>query len=213
MSRHNHPVSESRWSEVEAAIAAAPYPVDVLPPDPPSSQLCLDRLGITTRSWLGAVVAHTGGLLIDHGWLRVLGGGGGPLPDVASQAEPALKLLVVAHDVLGGQFAWVESQPGAGATVHYFGPDSLSWEDLGRSYSDWLAAMLAGALTDFYDSLRWPGWEADVAAVSPDHGLHTLPPPWMAVEDPSTISRKSVPMPELIALHHEFARQLGDRPG
>jgi hypothetical protein len=27
---------------------------------------------------MGAIVYHTGGLLIDHGWLRILGGGGHP---------------------------------------------------------------------------------------------------------------------------------------
>jgi hypothetical protein len=33
---------------------------------------------------LGAVALNCGGLLIDHGWLRILGGGGRGLPDLAT---------------------------------------------------------------------------------------------------------------------------------
>jgi hypothetical protein len=34
----------------------------------------LEWLQVSTRSPLGAIALHTGGLLVDHGWLRVLGG-------------------------------------------------------------------------------------------------------------------------------------------
>ena len=55
------------WPEVEAAIAAAPYPVEVLDADPRRADLELQRVQVTTRSWLGAVVHRTGGLVVDHG--------------------------------------------------------------------------------------------------------------------------------------------------
>jgi hypothetical protein len=61
----------SAWDEVLTAIRSAPSPVEVAPADPTRAEQCLTRLGITRRSWLGAVTAQTGGLLIDHGWLRV----------------------------------------------------------------------------------------------------------------------------------------------
>ncbi len=93
-------MDHSAWDEISAAIAQAPYPVQQLPPDKAHAEAALARLGITTRSWLGAVVANTGGLSIDHGWLRVLGGGGGGLPDVATAADAATHRLVVAYDVL-----------------------------------------------------------------------------------------------------------------
>src|SRR5512139_473442 len=83
--RHARAVEQSAWTEVSAAVTAAPYPVDVLPADPARAEACLAALGISTRSWLGAVVANTGGLLVDHGWLRVLGGGHDGLPDVATE--------------------------------------------------------------------------------------------------------------------------------
>jgi len=207
-------MEESSWVEVSAAMAAAPYPVRVLPPDPARSRECLARLEITTRSWLGAVVAYSGGLLVDHGWLRVLGGGSAELPGVAVDAQPGPAGLLVGHDVLGGQFGWTRTEPGTPPTVHYFAPDDLEWQDLELGYAEWLAAMLAGSMTRFYETLRWPGWESEVGALSPAQGLSTLPPPWTAEgKDLATVSRKAISLPELVSLHHEMARQLGPAPG
>lgn len=206
-------MSESAWPEVLAAVAAAPYPVEVLPADSGAAQRCLMALGMTTRSWLGAVVGHSGGLLVDHGWLRVLGSGSGRLPDVVTEATPAAGVLIVGYDVLGGQFAWLQRSTGAPPTVHYFGPDDLAWQDLEQGYADWLHAVVAGSLSRFYDTLRWPGWAREVSALELDQGIHTWPPP-SAVEggDLSIVSRKAIPMTELVSFHHELARQLGQQP-
>jgi Protein of unknown function DUF2625 len=203
-------VDQSTWAEIATAMAAAPYPVEALPADPERAASCLAALGITTRSWLGAVVANSGGLVIDHGWLRVLGGGHGGLPDVVTAANSQAGRMVVAFDVLGGQFAWAPSHPGAVPTVHYFGPDDLAWQDLELGYGDWLQAMLAGALTPFSADLRWPGWETEVAGVGLDQGISSLPPLWTAEgKDPSVVSRKPIRLTELIAVHQDLARQLG----
>jgi hypothetical protein len=203
-------VNGSAWDEVLAVAQAAPYPVETLAPDAERADSCLAKLGITTRSWLGAVVAHTGGIRVDHGWLRVLGSGGGGLPDVAAEADPASRWLVVGYDVLGGQFAWTPAEPGAPPRIHYFGPDDLGWLDLGQGYTDWLYAVLAGSLTQFYDTLRWPDWETEVAALGLDQGIHAWPPPsTVEGKDLSKVSRKAVSMAELVSFHHEMARQLG----
>ncbi|MEU5964396.1 DUF2625 family protein [Micromonospora parva] len=203
-------MEQSAWSEISALVAAAPYPVEVLPADPHRAGACLAALEITTRSWLGAVVANSGGLVVDHGWLRVLGGGHDGLPDVAAEMVAGVDRLVVAFDVMGGQFAWLPAEPGARPTVHYFGPEDLAWQDLELGYGDWLEAMLAGAVTGFYEGLRWPGWEAEVAGVALDQGISALPPPWTREgKDLSTVSRKPIRLAELVSVHEEFARQLG----
>jgi hypothetical protein len=204
-------MSDSAWGDVSAAIAQAPYPVEQLPFDEAHADVVLAHLGITTRSWLGAVVAHSGGLSIDHGWLRVLGAGGGGLPDVAAAADPETGRLIVAYDVLGGQFAWLPREPGAPPTVHYFGPDTLEWQDLERGYAEWLHATIAGSLTRFYETLRWPGWEAEVSALPPDHGLSVYPPPWSEEgQDLSKASRRPTPLLQLAAAHQDMARQLNN---
>ncbi|MGK5683794.1 DUF2625 family protein [Actinoplanes sp. URMC 104] len=205
-------MEQSAWSEISALVAAAPYPVQVLPVDAERAARCLAALQITTRSWLGAVVAGSGGLVVDHGWLRVLGGGHDGLPDVATATGVGAGRLIVAFDVMGGQFAWLPAEPGARPTVHYFGPEDLAWQDLELGYGDWLEAMLAGAVTGFFEGLRWPGWEGEVAGVALDQGISTLPPPWTREgKDLSKVSRRPIPLAELVSVHQDAARQLGFR--
>ena len=207
-------VTDSAWDEISQTIAAAPYPVTVLPPNPERAKECLATLGVTTRSWLGGVIAHSGGLLVDHGWLRVFGSGSGELPDVLFDTDPAGGGLVIALDVLGGQFAWVPAEPGQPPTVHYFAPDDLAWQDLGRGYTDWLYSMLSGSMAQFYENLRWPGWEEEVARLTLVQGIHTFPPPSTTEgKDLATVSRQAVPLAGLVEFHHDMARQLGEHEG
>ena len=207
-------MAETAWDEITEAIASSPYPVTILPPDPARAERCLATLGITTRSWLGALVTHSGGLIVDHGWLRVLGSGSAELVDVLADADPAVRGLIVAFDVLGGQFAWVPPEPGTRPTIHYFGPDDLGWQDLEQGYADWLYAVLSGSLTRFYDTLRWPAWEAEVARLSLAEGIHAWPPPsTVEGKDLGTVSRTPVPMTELVWFLHDMSRQLGEYSG
>jgi hypothetical protein len=207
-------MEQSAWPEVAAAIAAAPYPIRVLPANPDRAAACLTALGLTTTSWFGALVAKAGGVLIDHGWVRVLGSGHDGLPDVVSQADAEARVLTVGYDVLGGQIAWLPTEPDGGSTVHYFGPDELGWLDLEQGYAEWLHAMLHGSATSFYDTVRWPGWQTDVAAIALDQGFSVWPPPFTVEgKDLSTVSRRAVPLAELVSFYQDAARQLGSASG
>ncbi|MEU8389256.1 DUF2625 family protein [Micromonospora sp. NPDC048842] len=94
--------------------------------------------------------------------------------------------------------------------MHYFGPEDLAWQDLELGYGDWLEAMLAGAVTQFYQGLRWPGWETEVASVALDQGISALLPPWtMEGKSLSAVSRKPIRLAELVSAHQDAARQLG----
>jgi hypothetical protein len=198
------PTVGSVWPVIERAITEAPCPVVTLPVDAVAAGRCLATLRASTRTWLGALVAESGGLLIDHGWLRVLGGGSTTpeLPDVASAnglPGGGVERLVVAYDVLGGQFALLPGAgAGAGHEVAYFAPDSLAWEPLGVDYAAWLAGMLSGGTEDVYAGLRWPGWQPEVADVSIDHGIRAWPPPFTVEgRDLASVERRTVPIGEL----------------
>jgi Protein of unknown function DUF2625 len=204
-------MTTSAWDEVSSLVGVAPYPVTVLAPDSQRAAQCLNRLGITTHSWLGAVISNTGGLLVDHGWLRVLGSGTNTLPDILVDADATQGRLTVAYDVLGGQFVWAPANDTGTPTIHYFAPDDLDWQDLGQGYADWLHAVLTGSLDQFYETLRWPGWQQEIATVRPDQGIHTWPPPWSSEgTDPSAVSRKVIALAELVSFHHHTAQQLNN---
>ena len=62
------------WGQVTGMIAQSPVPVEVLPPDRAQCGASSRQLQVTVRSALGAVALNTGGMLVDHRWVRVYGG-------------------------------------------------------------------------------------------------------------------------------------------
>lgn len=228
-------VEEPAWPELRETLDASPVSVEVLPADGDLGRASILQLQVTARSYLGAVVLHCGGLLVDDGWVRVFGspasGAAHGAPGLAGmnqfpgRFDPAWRPetgLVVAHDVLGGVFALNGAapdgadRPGAPGEVVYFAPDSLRWEALGAGHSAWLAWLVSGALDEFYATLRWPGWKEEVRALNSSQGLSVFPPLWSAEarRDISATSRRAVPMGELLGVARDSCRQFdGVDPG
>jgi hypothetical protein len=75
-------------------------------------------------------------------------------------------------------------------------------------YSDFVAWAMSGALDQFYENARWPEWKEDIRATSLDQGMSTYPPLWSKEYQTEEVSRKPVPMTELLALQLDFAAQL-----
>ncbi|WP_454853891.1 DUF2625 family protein [Promicromonospora soli] len=217
------------WPELQRLVSEATVTAEVLAPDETTSRRTLEQLQVTTGSLLGAVVVHTGGLLIDQGWLRVYGspssGGPGHLPGLAATndfpPEPEATWspthgLVVAHDVLGGTYVLnghdpaAVARPGAAGEMIYLAPDTLQWEPLEAGYAAWLAWVLGGGLVDFTDGLRWDGWDTETRGLSGDRGLNVYPPLWSreAHEDLGATTRAAVPMAELVGFARSAAAQI-----
>ena len=65
------------WMVVKEWIDSAKNKVEVLPVDTLKAKNALYKTQVTTRSIMGAIVFSTGGILIDDGWIRILGSGKG----------------------------------------------------------------------------------------------------------------------------------------
>ncbi len=65
---------------VEDWLRKATNPVEVLPPVEANRKSALVAIQVTTRSPMGAIIYETGGILVDHGWIRILGSGCQRLP-------------------------------------------------------------------------------------------------------------------------------------
>src|SRR5689334_17854253 len=107
---------------------------------------------------MGAVVYETGGILIDNGWLRVLGSGHDRLTRTMPRWNEgrADGFYLVADDAVGGFFAINGGALGPDAkNLYYFAPDSLEWEPLNFGYSTFLQWACAGPLEKFYEWIRW----------------------------------------------------------
>jgi hypothetical protein len=214
---------DSAWPLVQEWLAGAAFPVEVLPGDRATGEKTLLGLQVTTRSPLGAIALECGGLLVEHGWLRVLGSGAARMQgslltwnglETGPIAEALRGGLVVAHDVVGGFFALNGGGLlGNSGNVCYLAPDTLQWEDLSIGYSAFLQWAFSDRLSSFYTDLRWPGWEPEVQQLSGDQGFSIYPPQWAREGSPVGMrSRRAVPMTELWNLQHDIAHQLRHLP-
>ena len=139
---------EPAWPLVQSWLGEATNAVEVLPPSESARGEALVATQVTTRSPMGAVIYETGGLLVDHGWLRVLGSGHPRLPRSLPgwnlgrcwrDPDAPAPFLLIADDTVGGFFALNGGALGEErGNVYYFAPDSLAWETLGAGYSDFL---------------------------------------------------------------------------
>ncbi len=185
---------------------------EVLPPSPQREDL-LVQLQVSTRSPLGAVVYETGGILIDGGWLRILGSGG---KGRIGRSLPAWNearghgFLLVADDATSGFFAinggGLGDDPGK---LYYLAPDRLAWEPLGLPYSKFLRWALGPELEAFYAARRWPGWPKDVAKLHGDRTYAYYPPLWAHGGGPDTSERRSVKIWDVYRMRMESLSQIG----
>lgn len=169
-------------------MASAVRPVEVLPPST-NAGLVLSQLQVTTRSMMGTLAYETGGVLIDHGWLRFLGSGHARLTRSLADWNLDRKdgLFLIADDVLGGFFG-IRGQ--AGREVSYLSPMTRQWQPLGVGFSGLLQWAIQGDIDQLYEKMRWDEWRADIQGLQGDQVLMCHPPLWaMSENNPLTIRR------------------------
>ncbi len=215
MSRLNNPENNMRQldeliNEHESALptllewaAAARHPCEILPASDRRGEV-LSALQVSTRSTLGAITFSTGGILVDGGYLRLLGSGHPRLPRdiVGWNTGRSSGFLLIADDAVGGFFALNGGALGEDTgSVYYFAPDTLRWEPLEIGYSVFVQWSLSEKLHDFYASLRWSGWQADIQHLTTDQCFNFYPFLWTNEGSVEHSSRQAVSVSELYALH------------
>ena len=200
------------WPVVQRWAVEATNPLEILPPsdDATRARALLDTQ-VTTRSPMGAIIYETGGIFVDHGWLRILGSGHPRLPrslpawnfkrsfSVLGQPPP---FLLVADDVIGGFFAVDGGGLGLEhGKVCYFAPGTLAWESTHLGYSEFIVWCLRGDLAKYYEDVRWLGWQDEARAVRGDQALSIYPFLSCAGPPISERSRRPVSISEIYDLH------------
>jgi hypothetical protein len=151
----------------------------MLPPSPRGAEE-LVALQVPVRAPLGAVVFSTAGILVDHRWLRILGSGGDSVTTGVgywNREHPLVGrlvpgALVVAWDLVGGVFILNDTAlPAQKGRICYRGPHRPEWQDMEMTYSAFLRWCFSGPLTDFYEQVRWQGWDRDAREIPLDSGL------------------------------------------
>ncbi len=209
--RHASPSGMQPW------LQKASNNVEILQGDREQGEAVLHQLRVSPESLLGKVALETGGILIDHGWIRFLGSGCAQMQgnllnwNTTKDSTGLPGAFFVAYDVIGGFFAingGVLPDEKVG-TILYWGPDTLEWHSLGGSYAQLFNWAITADLNQRYHTMRWSGWQAEVANLDYDQGFSIMPFLWAQADlSMAERSRRAVPMTELWGLQQELARQI-----
>jgi len=211
---------EPGWELVKGWINLATNKVEILPCNQTKARDALYKTQVTTRSPMGAIIYSTGGLLIDNGWIRILGSGHArlnrSLPDwnkgkTFAEFGQRSSFLLIADDAVGGFFAINGGGLGKDqGKVYYLSPDNLEWEALDMTYTDFLQFCFTGDLNEFYTGLRWTNWKNEVARLDGNKTYNFYPFLWTKEgKDINKNSRKPVPVEEQYSLNMSSRLKLG----
>lgn len=212
--------NDSGWPYVKEWINTAKNKIEILPVDNQKANDALYKIQVTTRSPMGSIVYKTGGILIDNGWIRILGSGSKKLsrtlPDWNLQksykefGQPA-PFLLIADDAIGGFFILNGGALGSDlGKVYYFSPDTLEYEPLDLTYTDFLNFCFNNNLDKFYKGYRWKNWKDDVAKLDGDQVYSFAPFLWTKEgKNIEKTARKAIPIEEQYSLNLDFRKQLG----
>jgi len=220
---------EPAWEMVQEWIKEATNHIEVLPASEPARSEALLQTQVTTRSPMGAIIYETGGILVDHGFIRILGSGhhekmqrslpGWNLQATQTEALGEAGFTLIADDAIGGFFALDGGAFSNPMRVFYLAPDTLYWEHMDIGYSEFVFSFcFTGNVEGFYDGLRWPNWKDEVENLSGDRVLNFYPPLWSnPPERPERMpneerQRAPVPVAEQFLMTMNLREQLSQIP-
>lgn len=196
------------WPLVQEWLATAKNKVEILEVTPGLAKTALFNAQVSTYSTLGAVIYNTGGIMIDQGWLRILGSGSIRLNRSVAEWNKGKTIkaygdnptyLLVADDAVGGFFAINYGAFGDDLkNIYYLAPNSLKWEPLHLGYSEFILFCFEGDLSKFYKGLRWSSWDQFIANLDGSKSYSFRPYLWSEEgTDIENCTRKLVTTEEL----------------
>ncbi|TCM99390.1 uncharacterized protein DUF2625 [Paenibacillus sp. BK033] len=211
--------SDSTWLLLNEWASTSTNKVEILSVNKQLSSNVIHKLQITTKSLLGTVAYHTGGILVENGWLRIIGSGSKLFSrdlidwnkiDSSGKTGRLSSAILVADDAVGGFYALNGGAfQGEKGEIFYLAPDTLEWEGLEMQYSDFINWAFYGDLTQFYETFRWNDWVEDVQKLNSDKGILIYPYLWAKGDSISNRARNIVPIEELWHINLEYRDKLG----
>ncbi|MCM3337488.1 DUF2625 domain-containing protein [Paenibacillus sp. MER TA 81-3] len=199
--------NEQTWAEIVSLFEQGSNDIVIMPVCPERAEETLQRLQVSERSYLGSIACHSGGVMVDRGWIKLLGSGSelvyGDLLSWNGLGEdtriaPLRGACVIAYDMAGGFFALNGGRFGEEEhSVYYFAPDTLEWENTELAYSEFLAWLANGDLELYYRTFRWSNWQEDAASMDANQVISYFPPLWSEEGSAETSSRKAVHIEEI----------------
>jgi hypothetical protein len=211
--------TDPAWPLVQKWLVTAKNKVEILEVDSANAKKALFDAQVSTYSTLGGVIYNTGGIMIDNGWLRILGSGSTKLNRTVPEWNKGKTIkaygdkpayLLVADDAAGGFFAINYGAFGKDLkNVYYLAPNSLKWEPLSLGYSEFVLFCFEGDLAEFYKGLRWSTWNQFIANLDGSKSYSFRPYLWSKEgTDIEKCTRKLVTTEELFKFNLTKQKEL-----
>jgi hypothetical protein len=196
--------TDPAWPLVQKWIDSAKNKVEVLPVDSARAKEALYNTQISTYSTLGAVIYNTGGIMVDNGWIRILGSASGRLNRSIPEWNKGKTITV------GGFFAINYGAFGSDLkNVYYLAPNSLNWEPLNVGYGEFMLFCFDSDLDVFYKGLRWASWSQFIGNLDGSKSYSFRPYLWSEQgTDIDKATRKLVTTEELFKFNIEKQKEL-----
>jgi hypothetical protein len=215
--------TDPAWPLIQKWADSAKNKVEIMEVDSASAKTALFNTQVTTFSTLGAVVYNSGGIMVDNGWLRILGSGSPRLNRSVSEWNKGKSIkefgevppyFLIADDAIGGFFAINYGAFGQDLkTIYYLAPNSLEWESIGLGYTEFLRFCFDGDLSAFYKGLRWSSWDKFIAKLDGSKSYSFSPYLWTKEGmDIEKCKRKLVPTEELYQFVMSNQREINQKP-
>ncbi|MBD5535724.1 MAG: DUF2625 family protein [Lachnospiraceae bacterium] len=182
-------------------IKSSTKTIKILPSNNAVKKSVEEKYEINPESLLGMILENTGGIIIDN-WIRLYGAG--ELDFVSRNTLFPFDNLVVAEDILGGLFVYLDN-----GNIGYFAPDCLELEDMEIHFNQFLYWCLHGDTDTFYMDYRWKNWQEDISNLNCNEGVAFYPFLWTQ-EGIEKRSRRIVPINEIIGLEFDFLKQISE---
>jgi hypothetical protein len=206
------------WIIVENWIKKAEVKVVVLPKDNIRANIEIETAQVTTHSPMGAIIYETGGIIIEDGIIRILGSGNAKLNrglmewnrNKSFSKDEKPKFILIADDVFGGFFAINGGSLSSDnlGKIFYLAPDTLKWENLDLSYSDFLLFCFSKNINEFYSGFKWKSFDKDFTITDFDKSYSFYP--YLFTEEGkeiNNVTKKLVPISELWTLYIDLQNQ------
>jgi len=196
------------WSDLKDIFTQSSNKIEIFEPECDGTEL-IGKMGIDENTVIGLCIANAAMLRI-NGYLRIWGTGNGKNHrNIMEYGNELRKLfggnrVFIADDVWGGIFAISNGDfEGAPQHVWYFAPDTLQWESLEVTYSQFLSWVSDTGINEFYSSFLWSRISGLLDEIKFNQGLSIYPPLWAKECDSETASIKIIPFDEIIAFNAE----------
>ncbi|WP_443938338.1 DUF2625 domain-containing protein [Pedobacter sp. MW01-1-1] len=212
--------TDPAWPLIQKWIDSAKNKVEILPVDSAKAKEALYQSQLNTYSTLGSVIYNTGGILVDNGWIRILGSGSERLnrsvPEwnkgrtFANYGDTNIPYLLIADDAVGGFFAINFGGLGTDIkNIYYLEPNTLNWQPLGAGYGEFMIFCFDSDLSKFYNGLRWSTWDKYIAKLDGNQVYNFYPPLWSEEgKDINKTSKKLVTIQEQFIFNLDMQKEL-----